>query len=148
MPATSGSRATTTALAILAAAAAPGRSTSGQEPHWALTPPTRHVPQVANAAWCRDDIDRCVLAGLERAGLQPSPAADPELLLRRLHLVLTGLPPTLPQRDAFLADATPDAYERVVDALLADPACAEHLAVPWLDLARFADTYGYQSDFE
>jgi hypothetical protein len=103
---------------------------------------------VRDAGWCRDDIDRCVLAGLERAGLRPSAPAEPAVLLRRVHLVLGGLPPTPAQAAAFVADPSDAAYERIVDELLADDACAEHLATDWLDLARFADTYGYQADFE
>src|SRR5262245_44628907 len=72
--------------------------------HWAFVPPQRHVPDVRAAGWCRDDLDRCVLAGLERAGLRPSAPAEPAVLLRRVHLVLTGLPPTMAQVAAFLAD--------------------------------------------
>jgi len=119
-----------------------------QEEHWAFVAPRKAVPAVVDAAWCRDDIDRCVLAGLERDGLRPSPAADRAVLLRRLHLVLTGLPPSPAEVDAFVADAEPEAYARRVDALLASTAAAEHQATAWLDLARFADTYGYQADFE
>ncbi|HEU4419315.1 MAG TPA: DUF1549 domain-containing protein, partial [Planctomycetota bacterium] len=106
------------------------------------------VPAVRDASWCRDDLDRCVLAGLERDGLHPNAPAEPAVLLRRVHLVLTGLPPTPAQVAAFVADPSDAAYARVVDALLADDAYAEHLATDWLDLARFADTYGYQADFE
>ncbi len=129
------------ALAATAALAA-------QSPHWAFVAPQQQVPEVRDASWCRDDLDRCVLAGLERDGLRPSPPAEPAVLLRRVHLALTGLPPTPAQVAAFVADASDAAYARVVDALLADDACAEHLATDWLDLARFADTYGYQADFE
>ncbi|MBL8752661.1 MAG: DUF1549 domain-containing protein, partial [Planctomycetes bacterium] len=116
--------------------------------HWAFTPPLRNVPAVRDANWCRDELDRCVLAGLERDGLRPSAPADPAVLLRRVHLVLTGLPPTPEQVAAFVADPSDAAYDHVVDALLGDIACAEHMATPWLDLARFADTYGYQADFD
>lgn len=115
-------------------------------PHWAFVAPERRVPALADP-WCGNDVDRCVLAGLRAVGRQPAPPADPALLLRRLHHVLTGLPPTIADVDAFVADPTADDYERRVDALLRSDACAEHLASSWLDLARFADTYGYQSDF-
>ncbi|HEX6812630.1 MAG TPA: DUF1549 domain-containing protein [Planctomycetota bacterium] len=117
-------------------------------PHWAFVAPQKHVPAVANAGWCRDDIDRFVLAGLETAGLAPSPEADRALLLRRVSLVLTGLPPSPDEVATFVAATDADAYEQRVDALLRSEACAEHLATTWLDLARFADTYGFQSDFE
>jgi hypothetical protein len=135
-------------LAALAAAFAVG--TPAQQPpanHWAFAAPVKQVPPIDDA-WCRDDIDRCVLAGLRAANLQPSRDADRAVLLRRVHLVLTGLPPTPAEVEAFAADEAADAYERVVDALLSRDACAEHLATDWLDLARFADTYGFQSDFE
>ncbi|MCA8966567.1 MAG: DUF1553 domain-containing protein, partial [Planctomycetes bacterium] len=123
--------------------------TAQQPPrHWAFVVPEKQVPAVRDDGWCRDELDRFVLAGLEARGLRPAPAAERELLLRRAHLVLTGLPPTPGDVTTFLADPAADAYERRVDALLASDACAEHLATPWLDLARFADTYGYQSDFE
>ncbi len=139
-------RSSATHLALVAITAAAGLL--AQSPHWAFSPPVRNVPAVRDNAWCRDDIDRCVLAGLERAKLTPSAPAEPVALLRRVHLVLTGLPPTPDQITAFTADPSDAAYDRVVDALLADPASAEHMATPWLDLARFADTYGYQADFE
>src|SRR5262245_12825159 len=132
-----------TALAF--AAALPAQA---QAPHWAFVAPQRHVPAVADAGWCRDDLDRCVLAGLERAGLRPNAPAEPAVLLRRVHLVLSGLPPTPAQAAAFVADPSDAAYERVVGELLADDACAEHLATDWLDLSLFAYTYGYQADFE
>src|SRR5262245_19167136 len=136
-----------TALAFTATLP-PQAQAQEQAPHWAFVPPQRHVPEVRDAGWCRDELDRCVLAGLERAGLRPNAPAGPAVLLRRAHLVLTGLPPTPAQVAAFVADPSDAAYARAVDALLADDACAEHLATDWLDLARFADTYGYQADFE
>ena len=131
------------ALAFAGAASLPA-----QAQHWAFVAPQRQVPAVRDASWCRDDLDRCVLAGLERAGLRPNSPAEPAVLLRRVHLVLTGLPPTPAQAAAFVADPGDADYERIVDDLLRDDACAEHLATDWLDLARFADTYGYQADFE
>src|SRR5262245_27218118 len=136
-----------TALAFTATLP-PQAQAQEQAPHWAFVPPQRHVPEVRDAGWCRDELDRCVLAGLERAGLRPNAPAEPAVLLRRVHLVLTGLPPTPAQAAAFVADPSDAAYERIVGELLARDACAEHLATDWLDLARFADTYGYQADFE
>lgn len=117
------------------------------EAHWAFTPPTaKDVPAVADATWATDPLDRFVLRKLEQAGLRPSPPADRETLIRRVTLDLTGLPPTLADIDAFLADEKPHAYERVVDRLLASPHFGERMASDWLDVARYADTYGYQAD--
>jgi hypothetical protein len=118
------------------------------ERHWAFVAPPAHVavPAVKNSAWCRGPIDRFVLARLEREGLRPSPEADRVTWLRRVTLDLTGLPPTPAEADAFRADRSPDAYGRVVDRLLASPRYGERMAAPWLDVARYADSYGYQSD--
>jgi len=117
------------------------------EPHWALIAPA-HVepPKVTGERWVRNPIDRFVLARLEREGLHPSPEADRETLLRRVTLDLTGLPPTIAEIDAFLLDNSAEAYESVVDRLLASPRYGERMAVPWLDAARYADTQGYQDD--
>jgi hypothetical protein len=134
-----------TTMVSLTAAATIGQS---KATHWAFVRPQKHLPENVDSSWCRDEIDQFVLAGLRKQGLQPSPAADRALLLRRVSLVLTGLPPEPASVTQFLADQSPDAYERKVDELLHSDAYAEHLATPWLDLARFADTYGYQSDFE
>ena len=121
-------------------------STSGAK-HWAyVKPESRPLPGVKDAAWCRNGIDRWVLARLEKEGQRPSPEADKAVLLRRVSLDLTGLPPTLPEVDAFLGDPAPDAYEKAVDRLLASPAYGERRARPWLDLARYADTNGYEKD--
>ena len=115
--------------------------------HWAYEPPARPtLPEVDDPSWCRNAIDRFVLARLERAGLHPSPEADRETLIRRLSLDLTGLPPTPGEVDAFLGDARPGAYDRLVDRLLASPRYGERWATPWLDLARFADSNGFQRD--
>src|SRR5581483_3839597 len=118
------------------------------EPHWAFIPPPAQVavPRVKNPAWCRNAIDRFVLARLEREGLHPSPEASRSDWLRRVTLDLTGLPPTPQETGAFLAARSPEAYARVVDRLLASPRYGERMAVPWLDAARYADSYGYQSD--
>ena len=96
--------------------------------------------------WVRNPIDRLVLARLEQKGLKPSPEADRATLLRRLSFDLTGLPPTTAEIDAFLADKSPDAYEKQVDRLLALPQYGERMAMHWLDLARYADTHGYHID--
>ena len=115
--------------------------------HWAFVRPQLQVPPVtSNPAWCRNPIDQFVLARLESAGLQPSPEADRRTLIRRVTLDLTGLPPKLDEVEAFVADQSADAWERVVDRLLASPAYGEHMAVAWLDAARYADTSGYQND--
>jgi hypothetical protein len=115
--------------------------------HWAFEKPRRPVaPSVSDASWLRNSIDGFVLSRLDREKLQPSPAARRETLIRRVTLDLTGLPPTLEEIDAFLADRSPNAYERVVDRLLTSPRYGEHMALPWLDATRYADTDGYQND--
>ncbi len=117
--------------------------------HWAFLPPRRPpTPAVKDTRWPRNGIDNFVLARLEQEGLKPSPEADRLTLLRRVTLDLTGLPPTPEEADAFLADQSPDAYERVVDRLLASPRYGERMAIRWLEAARYADTNGYQSDGE
>jgi hypothetical protein len=115
--------------------------------HWAFLPPKRPaLPVVKNTAWVRNPIDRFILARLEKEGLKPSPEADRATLLRRVSFDLTGLPPTPKDLDAFLADKSPDAYEKQVDRLLASVHYGERMAVAWLDLARYADTHGYHID--
>ncbi|MCY7352355.1 MAG: DUF1553 domain-containing protein [Cytophagaceae bacterium] len=117
------------------------------KPHWSFTPPRKQaLPVVKNQSWVKNDIDRFVLKKLEENGLKPSPEAGNATLLRRVSLDLTGLPPTVAEVDAFLADQTPNAYETVVRRLLASPHYGEHMAVGWLDAARYADTHGYQLD--
>ena len=117
--------------------------------HWSFNPPVRHAaPTVQNTVWAKNDIDRFLLARLEREGMQPSPAADRRTLIRRATLDLTGLPPTPAEVEAFVADSSPNAYETVVDRLLASPRYGERMAVRWLDAARYADTNGYQTDAE
>ena len=116
--------------------------------HWAFETPRRPaLPEVKDRAWLRNPIDHFVLARLEAEGLRPSPEAARATLIRRVTLDLTGLPPTLDEVDAFLADSRADAYERVVDRLLASGRYGERMAMEWLDEARFADTNGYQNDF-
>jgi mono/diheme cytochrome c family protein len=115
--------------------------------HWSFQPPQgSKLPDVRRAAWARNEIDRFILARLEREGLQPSPEADRLTLIRRVSLDLTGLPPTLAEIDQFVADKRPDAYERLVDRLLASPHYGERWARNWLDLARYADSNGYSID--
>ena len=115
--------------------------------HWSFTAPVRpEEPAVQNRSWVRNPIDSFILARLEREGLVPSPEADRARLLRRVSFDLTGLPPTLAELDSFLADRSPDAYEKAVDRLLASPRYGERMAVDWLDAARYADTHGYQTD--
>ncbi len=113
------------------------------EPHWAYREPVRpSPPPVRTAGWTRNPIDAFVLARLEREGLAPSPEAPRATLIRRVSLDLTGLPPTPAEVDAFVADSRPDAYQRVVDRLLASPHYGERWARSWLDLVRYADTDG------
>jgi hypothetical protein len=115
--------------------------------HWALVAPVRpEPPQVEYDGWPRNEIDRFILARLEKEGLAPAPEADRAKLLRRVTLDLTGLPPTPEELDAFLYDNQPGAYERVVDRLLASPRYGEHMARFWLDAARYGDTHGLHLD--
>jgi hypothetical protein len=128
-------------------AAIPDDASMKQEKHWAYVKPVaRPLPEVRDAAWARNGIDRWVLARLEKEGMKPSAETERAVLLRRVSLDLTGLPPTLEEVDAFLADTSPTAYEKAVDRLLAAPAYGERWARPWLDLARYADTNGYEAD--
>jgi mono/diheme cytochrome c family protein len=115
--------------------------------HWSLVPPQRPpLPKVADASWPRNPVDRFILARLEAAGPKPTAEAPKARLLRRVTLDLTGLPPTPAEVDAFLADKSPDAYEKVVDRLLESPRYGEHLARYWLDAARYGDTHGLHLD--
>lgn len=116
--------------------------------HWAFVPPVRpKLPSVDNESWGRNPIDRFVLAKLEGKSLVPSEAASKATLIRRLYLDVVGLPPSPQQVDDFINDPSDDAYENLVDRLLASPHYGEHMATFWLDAARFADTNGYQNDF-
>jgi len=134
------------------AAGAPGpetdeRPSRAESTHWAFQPPVRpEVPEVADSSWPRNPIDRFILAPLERDGLEPAPEADRATLIRRLSLDLIGLPPTPEQVSAFLRDTRPDAYERLVDRLLASPHYGERWGRIWLDAARYADSNGYSID--
>ena len=115
--------------------------------HWAFTRPRRpDLPEVKDNSWPRQDLDHFVLSRLESHGLAPSPPAEKSRILRRVTFDLTGLPPTLEELNAFLSDPSPAAYEKAVDRLLASPRYGERMAAVWLDLARYADTDGYQDD--
>ncbi len=117
------------------------------ETHWAFSPPANpEIPDVVDAGWCRGPIDRFVLSRIEAAGESPSAEADRETLIRRVTLDLTGLAPTPDEVRRFVEDSRPDAYRRLVDRLLASPDYAERFARPWLDLARYSDTNGYEKD--
>jgi Protein of unknown function (DUF1553)/Protein of unknown function (DUF1549)/Planctomycete cytochrome C len=115
--------------------------------HWAFQPPKRSAePAVKDSAWVRNPIDRFILARLEKERLKPSPEADRITLMRRLSLDLLGLPPDPAEVDTFLADKRPDAYERLVERLLASPHYGERWGRHWLDVARYADTNGFGFD--
>ncbi|MEN1680842.1 MAG: PSD1 and planctomycete cytochrome C domain-containing protein [Planctomycetota bacterium] len=117
------------------------------EQHWAFAPIKRPpLPNVKAEGWSRNPIDRFVLAKIEGVGLSPAPEAGRYRLVRRLYLDLIGLPPTPEEADAFVADQSPDAYERLVDRLMASPHYGERWARRWLDLARYSDTKGYEKD--
>jgi len=119
------------------------------KPAWALAPLLPVVaPVPRDHAWSRTPIDRFIAAGLDAAGLAPSPAADPLTLLRRTSIDLTGLPPTPDEIAACAADHGSDAYERMVDRLLASPRHGERWARHWLDLARFAESHGFEQDYD
>jgi Protein of unknown function (DUF1553)/Protein of unknown function (DUF1549)/Concanavalin A-like lectin/glucanases superfamily/Planctomycete cytochrome C len=123
------------------------RAGANYEPHWAYIPPAMpDMPEIRKKEWVRNPIDRFVLAKLESAGLEPAPEADLRLLLRRVSLDLTGLPPTPEQVEQVLMDPNPDRYERFVDRLLQTEQWAEHRARYWLDYARYADTHGIHFD--
>ena len=116
------------------------------ETHWAYVPPRRPEYPATQIGWARNEIDIFVLRRLEGEGILPAPEADRATLARRAALDLTGLPPSLAELDAFLADDATDAFDRYVDRLLASPHYGERMARPWLDLARYADTNGYEKD--
>lgn len=117
--------------------------------HWAFIPPVKPaVPEVQDKTWPANEIDYFILAKLEELNLGPSEREAREKLIRRASFDLTGLPPGLAEIDDFLRDTDPNAFEKVVDRLLASKAYAERMAMEWMDLARYADTHGYQDDFE
>lgn len=117
------------------------------EKHWAFVTPVKPaMPKVKNESWPKNEIDRFVLKNMENHGLAPSEEADKERLFRRIALDITGLPPTPEQIDSFAKNTSPDAYEKMIDQLLKQPAFGERMAIPWLDVARYADSHGYQDD--
>jgi hypothetical protein len=117
------------------------------KPHWAFLPPQKSAPpQVMASHRIVNDVDRFILARLDREGVRPSAEADRETLINRVALTLTGLPPTLAEVDAFVKDGSPNAYEKLVDRLLASPAYGEHMATQWLDIARYAESDGFLDD--
>ena len=125
------------------------REGADYRPHWAFLPVrSPALPATPSPGASADPIDRFIATRLADAGLRPAPEASRETFIRRAALTLTGLPPTIAEIDAFLADTSPQAFARVVDRYLASPAYGERMAMDWLDLARYADTYGYQADVD
>ena len=117
------------------------------EKHWAfVSPKLPSLPQITNKEWVKNEIDYFIVNRQEKKGIKPNPEADKERLLKRVSIDLNGLPPTLEMTDGFLADASGNAYEKVVDQLMNSPAYGEKMAVHWLDVARYADSHGYQDD--
>lgn len=117
------------------------------KPHWAFIPPVQlPLPEVADEEWGSNEIDRFILARIEASGLTPNLAADRERLLKRASLDITGLPPSVEMQNRFLSDQSEDAYEKIIDELLAQPQYGERMAVYWMDVARYADSHGYQDD--
>lgn len=117
------------------------------KPHWSFIPPeASQAPEVKQEHWAKNPIDHFVLNRMEQEKLSPSPEASKVQLLRRVSFDLNGLPPTLEEIDAFLADTSVNAYEKVVDRLLASPRYGERMAMDWLDVARYADSHGYHAD--
>ena len=126
---------------LFSTAAAPS---PGSQAHWAFQPVVRpRLPDVRNIQWPQSPVDRFVLSRMEAEGLTPLPQAPRRVLIRRVTLDLTGLPPTPDEVEAFLADPEPDAFARIVNRLLASPAYGERWGRHWLDVARYADTKGY-----
>ncbi len=117
------------------------------ERHWAFVPPVLpQLPKIKNGDWPRNEIDHFIVSNMEKKGLKPNPEADKERLLRRISLDITGLPPTPEEIDNFLNDKAPDAYEKKIDELMSRQTYGERMAIPWLDVARYADSHGYQDD--
>jgi len=115
--------------------------------HWSfLTPQPQQLPEIENKKWPKNEIDHFVLATMESKGLSPNEIADKERLLKRVCFDLTGLPPSIEMQERFLNDNAANAYEKIVDELLANKHYGEKMALPWLDAARYADSHGYQDD--
>ena len=133
------------ACGLASAAQALAEDAKPQAAHWSLRPPARpDVPAIRDTSRVRNPIDAFVLARLEQANLTPSPEADRRTLVRRVSFDLAGLPPTPEEVESFVADPSPDAYEKLVDRLLASPRYGERWARHWLDVVRFADTHGFE----
>lgn len=117
------------------------------KPHWAFIKPEKaSLPPVEYPGWPLNEVDHFVLDQMEAHGLKPSPKAEKNTIARRLYFNLTGLPPSLEELEAFIQDDAPDAYENLVDGLLASPAYGERMAMEWMDVARYADSDGYLDD--
>lgn len=117
------------------------------KPHWAFVAPQPvNPPEVDDPKWPKNDIDKFVLVAMENVGLKPNAEADKERLLKRACLDITGLPPSIEMMDRFMADNSPNAYEKIIDTLLATPQYGEKMALHWMDVSRFADSHGYQDD--
>ncbi len=117
------------------------------KPHWAFIPPVQTaLPEVDEEKWPANEIDHFILARIEASGLTPNQPADRERLLKRVSLDITGLPPSIEMQSSFMADQSEDAYEKMVDQLLSQPHYGERMAVYWMDVARYADSHGYQDD--
>lgn len=114
--------------------------------HWAFIPPEKVDVDIQTVSWATNEIDVFIYDKMQSEGLSPNEEAEKEYLLKRLSFDLTGLPPTLEMQQAFMADDSPKAYEALVDQLLADKHYGEKMAIHWLDLARYADSNGYQDD--
>ncbi|SHG70734.1 PSD1 and planctomycete cytochrome C domain-containing protein [Flagellimonas flava] len=117
--------------------------------HWAfVAPENQEIPVIDEDDWSQNEIDKFVLDKLNSRGFSPSRKANNEQLIRRLYFSITGLPPSVEQVDAFMKDSSKEAYEKIVDSLLGTADYAEYMAADWMDVARYADTHGYQDDFE
>jgi hypothetical protein len=132
---------------LLGSHAYPGGMALAEADWWSLRELVRpRVPTVKDCSWVRTPVDAFILAGLEAKGLQPSPSADKQTLIRRVTYDLHGLPPTPEEIDAFLGDTSPDAYEKLIDCLLASPRYGERWGRHWLDVVHYGDTHGYDKD--
>ncbi|HET6251059.1 MAG TPA: DUF1549 and DUF1553 domain-containing protein [Tepidisphaeraceae bacterium] len=137
------------ALLCIALGGAATLSSTDKADHWAFKPITHpDIPKTNDSGWARTPIDEFIFAKLAEKGMKPAPAADKRTLLRRVYFDLIGLPPTPEQMSAFLSDHSPDAYEKVVDSLLASPRYGERWARHWMDIVHFAETHGNDQDRE
>ena len=117
------------------------------EPHWAFIAPKKSpLPEIDEKDWVKNEIDYFILDKMNTKGLRPNEEADRERLLKRISLDITGLPPSIEMMDKFMADKSANAYEKMVDELLQMPQYGEKMAVHWMDVARYSDSYGYQDD--